>query len=152
MDPVSAINTALASIKTATDIAKLLRDADISLKNAETKLRLAEMISALADAKIEIAQVQGLIAEKDQVIKELGAKLAIKGEMQYEPPFYWRIQGDKRDGPYCQKCLDSQDKLIRLQGQGNDCRRCLQRDGYFEGPDYVPPQNDNRTERWSDIH
>jgi len=153
IDPVTAVSSALASIKTAADIARLLKNTDISLEKAELKLKLAEMISALAEAKIEMAQVQGLIAEKDRVIKELGEKLVVKGEMRYQAPFYWRIHGDEKEGPFCQKCYDCEGKLIRLrQRGGRDEWDCLQCGVYFTGPGYAPPSDQrgpyDRWDRW----
>lgn len=142
MDPITAVTSILANIKTATDIAKLIKDADFSLEKAELKLKLAEMIGALADAKIEIAEVQSLILQEDGTIKELTDKLALQGEMRYEPPFYWRIHDGKRDGPFCQKCYDSEAKIIRLQQRrGSDAWDCLQCHGYFTGPRYAPPSD-----------
>jgi len=44
---------------------KLLRETDVSLEKAETKLKLAELVGALADAKLELAEVQNLLLEKD---------------------------------------------------------------------------------------
>ena len=109
------------------------------------------MEGALADAKHEIAQVQGVIAEKDQAIKELQEKLAIKGQMRYKRPFYWRVDDDKKEGPFCQKCYDSDGKLIHLQQRhGRDewhCRQCGQ---YYKGPGYVPPHVDD--ERYNPLN
>jgi len=141
MDPVTVIGTAVQSIKVATDIAKLLKDADFSLKDAEAKLKLADMINALADAKLEMAQIQEAIAERDETIRGLREELSIKGQMQYEEPFYYRVQEGRRDGPYCQNCYDSQGKPIRLQGRGNDCWQCLNCNSFFQTPGSTPPSD-----------
>ena len=144
MDPITAISSTLASIKTATEIAKLLKDADLSLEKAEYKLKLAELVGALADAKLEIVSVQDIVAEKDRTIKELEQKLDLKGKVKFERPFYWKQDDDQRDGPFCQKCYDSKDKLIRLQQRGNrDEWDCLECSNYYRGPRYVPPPNDS---------
>ena len=63
---LTAVSTLLGSIKTATEIAKLIKDSDVSLEKAETKLKLAELISALADAKIKVTAVQQPCLTKTQ--------------------------------------------------------------------------------------
>ena len=69
MTDISSITSILESIKTATDIARFFKETTTSLEKAETKLKLADLISALADAKIETAEIQSLISEKDEEIK-----------------------------------------------------------------------------------
>ena len=71
------IGSILSSIKTATDIAKFINDSNISLEQADHRLKLAELISTLANAKIEIADIQELILEKDEEIKSLKNQLKI---------------------------------------------------------------------------
>lgn len=144
MDPVTVISSTLASIKMATEIAKLLKDADLSLEKAEFKLKLADLVGALADAKLQIISIQDVIAEKDKTIKELEQQLDLKGKIKFERPFCWIHDGDQKDGPYCQKCYDSDKKLIHLQKRGHkDQWDCLECGKYFEGPGYVPPFPDN---------
>jgi ribosomal protein L37AE/L43A len=60
-------------------------------------------------------------------IQELETELKKKNEIQWESPFYWTISGDSKEGPFCQKCYDSESKLIRLQRieEGNwHCKSC----------------------------
>jgi len=71
MPDLATISAALSSLKTATDIAKFLRQSDLSLEKAELKLKFADLVSALADAKMELAEVQETLHEKDQRISEL---------------------------------------------------------------------------------
>ena len=68
---IAAIGSLLSSLKTATDIAKFIRESDFSIEKAETKMKLAELISSLADAKIEAAEVQQSILERDEIIRTL---------------------------------------------------------------------------------
>jgi hypothetical protein len=58
MPAIASIAAILSSIKTATDIAKFLRESDLSLQRAELKLKLADLVSALAEAKIELTEIQ----------------------------------------------------------------------------------------------
>lgn len=121
------IAAAVASVKTAADIAKLIREGGLTLKDAEAKMKLAELVSALADARMGMADVQQTLLDRDAQIRELEEKLAIKGKMVFEQPDYYLVDGDSKDGPYCQPCYDKDRKLVRLQGTGDghwQCRVC----------------------------
>jgi len=61
---LSAVPAILTSIKTATDLTKLIMDSGHSLKDAERKLKLSGIITALADANIKIAEIQQHIIRK----------------------------------------------------------------------------------------
>ena len=127
MPDLATISTLLGSVKTATEIAKLLKDSDLSLEKAESKLKLAELISLLADAKIELSQIQSLLIEKDKEIENLKKQLNVNNNVTWDPPYYWVQNGGTKEGPYCQNCYDSENKLIRLQGNGEgywDCKKC----------------------------
>jgi len=112
---ITSIAAALSGIKNAADIAKIINDSGASLEKAEVKLQLADLISALADAKIEIANIREAISEKDIEISELTKKLKTKENVTWEEPYYFIITDEGKDGPYCQKCHDSKQLLIRLQ-------------------------------------
>jgi hypothetical protein len=146
VDPITLISSTLTSIKTAADIAKLLIHADLSLEKADLKLKLAELVEALSEAKLQIADIKNAVVEKDEAINELSEKLKIKGQVSYEAPFYWLSDEGKKDGPFCQKCYDTDQKLIRLQGRGNDIWPCFNCKSVFYGPNYHPPHfNQSRT-------
>lgn len=71
-------------------------------------------------------------------ISELESELNKKKEVQWEDPFYWATVDGKKEGPFCQKCYDSDGKIIRLQKieKGNwHCKLC--NNNYFE-PSYKP--------------
>lgn len=74
--------------------------------------------------------------DKDE-IKRLQESLEEKGNIQYEKPSYWRIDGDSKDGPFCQRCYDAETKLVRLQGGKNDYWLCRECKSFFYGPKYV---------------
>lgn len=137
MPDITTISTALSAVKTATDIAKLIKDSDVSLEQAEVKLKLAELISALADAKIEIADFQELLLEKDKEISKLKAADDLLKKITWDKPYYWVKNDNERDGPFCQNCWDSDEKLIRLQEAGCQglwhCQKC---DKYVKDKSY----------------
>lgn len=124
---LSTVTAALGSIKTATEIAKLIRDSDLSLEKAETKLKLAELIGTLADAKLEVINLQELLAQAEGRIKALEVELQVREAIRWSEPLYWLGGESGSDGPYCQHCYDSAHKLIRLQGNGEgwyECKVC----------------------------
>ncbi len=125
MPDLASISTILSSIKTATDLAKLIKGSDLSLKDAEVKLQLAELISALADAKIEFADVQIEMQSKDKEIDLLTSKLEQKERVTWEKPYYWLGDKEENNGPFCQCCYDDKDKLIRLKSNTAGMWHCL---------------------------
>lgn len=125
MPDIAAIGSLLSSVRAATDIAKLLREAGVTLDQAEIKLKIADLVGTLADAKMEIAAIQGTIEERDKRIQELEQALELQGQIQFDRPYYWRIFGSTRDGPFCQQCYDAERKLIRLQGFTDGVWNCV---------------------------
>ena len=126
---IAAIGSLLGSLKTATDIAKYIRESDVSLERAELKLKLAELVGALADAKLEAADVQQEILNRDERIRELLAAAKLKADLKWVQPCYYLLGADGTDEPHCQNCYDSSAKLSRLHTDGNgyfQCRVCKQ--------------------------
>lgn len=121
---LAAVGSLLSSIKTATDIAKIIRESDTSLEKAETKLKLAELVSALADAKLEAAEIQQLILDRDETIRQLTAAAKLKAEITWRQPCYYLANAEGQEEPYCQKCYDSERKLARLHADGNGYFKC----------------------------
>jgi hypothetical protein len=87
------ITSAIVGIKNAIDIAKAIKDSGASLEKAEINFKIAELINALADAKIGIATIQEAMAEKDSEIKRLKTELETRGNMIWEPPYYFLKNG-----------------------------------------------------------
>lgn len=136
MTDIAAISSMLSSIKVASDIAKLFRDTDLSFEKAEQKLKLAELINALADTKMQVAEIQEIIALKDRNIKELRDALDIKIKLEWQHPYYWSVDSGKKDGPFCQQCYDKDRKLIRLQGNGDGYWECKSCKNYYTDDSY----------------
>ncbi len=126
---IASISTLLSSLKTATDIAKLIRESDVSLERAETKLKLADLVSALADARLEAAEIQQLILDRDETIRRLESAAQLKAQLLWRQPCYYLANRDGVEEPYCQNCYDSQERLARLHADGAghfQCRVCQQ--------------------------
>lgn len=51
---------------------------------------------------------------REQVAR-LEARVELADNMTFDGTYYWRGEGDTRDGPFCQKCLDGEHRAIRLQ-------------------------------------
>lgn len=118
MVDIAMVSAALTSIKTATDVARLIKDGEKKLDQAEFKLKLADLIGNLADARIEIANITELLAAKDSEIRSLQTLLELKNNLIWEAPFYWKIKDGQREGPFCQQCFDASNKLIRCINKG----------------------------------
>ncbi|HWN08256.1 MAG TPA: hypothetical protein VNO50_03135 [Pyrinomonadaceae bacterium] len=136
---IASISAALTSIKTASDIAKLIRESDSSLERAETKLQLAELTSALADAKLEVNDIQQLLTDKDVLIRSLQEQLALRERLQWEAPYYWVVNDSSKEGPFCQHCVDADSKQVRLQGNGSGFWTCTVCKNTYTDKDYKDP-------------
>ena len=99
---IAAIGSLLGSLKTATEIAKFIRESDVSLEKAETKLKLAELVSALADAKLEAAEVQQEIMDRDDEIRKLKAEAKLQVDLTWRQPCYYLKDAHGLEEPYCQ--------------------------------------------------
>lgn len=124
---IAALASLLTSLKTATDIAKLIRESDTSLEKAETKLKLAELVSALADAKLGAAEVQQVILDRDEEIRRLRAEAKVTAELVWRQPCYYLANTHGVEEPFCQNCYDSTKTLARLHDDGRgryECKVC----------------------------
>lgn len=124
MSDIALVASTLSSLKAAMDIAGVIKQSGTTLEKADFKFKTAELISALADIKIQLAEVQQSILDRDQTIRELNAKLELRGKVTFKPPFCL-LEGDSH--PHCAQCYENDDKLIHLQGDGNgywECRTC----------------------------
>lgn len=145
---VGSIGTALASIKTAADLAKIIKDSSSSLEQAEVKFKLAELVGALAEAKMDIASIQEVLIKKDEELSSLQAQLEIKGKIIWEKPYYFLVEGTSKEGPYCPTCYDNNKKLIRLQDQTNGIWGCQVCKSILEDSTYKPIDIDYSNNNW----
>jgi hypothetical protein len=122
MTDIAAIGAIVSSLKTATDIAKFLRESDFSLERAELKLKLAELVGALADAKLEMASIQELVSERDERIKELEEAFESKDQLVRNRDAYYTTdsKGDPVGTPLCLRCWDVDHKQYHLHHDAKD--------------------------------
>ena len=122
MADLATITTILGNIKVATDIAKAIRDSDVSIERAELRLKLAEMIGALADAKIEVTEVHELLRTKERELGELKEAFESKDELvkRYDGYYQKDENGQAVGEPYCISCWQTKHKRFNLQYVAGD--------------------------------
>ncbi|GBC60569.1 hypothetical protein DENIS_1526 [Desulfonema ishimotonii] len=113
------------------------------------------ILEKLGNAQQALLELQGgLFDLQDEkrtlkdTIAALEEKLRIKENVEYIKPGYWTVDGDKKDGPFCQRCYDADGKLIRLQGGKFDRWRCEQCNKTFYGPNYSHPKPRTLEVKW----
>jgi hypothetical protein len=105
------------------------------------KVQNIELYKKLVSFQSEMFALQEENRDLKESIRQLQEKLNLKAKVVWQRPFYWMQDGDERDGPYCQKCYDSEGKLVRLQRRESGTEwDCLQCKSYFTGPGYAPPE------------
>jgi len=75
MPDAPALLGALQSLKTASDILKILRSADAGMEKAELKLKIAELAELLADARMGVLDAREEIQSLQTRVEELEAAL-----------------------------------------------------------------------------
>lgn len=116
MSDIASISSALSSIKTASEIVKMIRESDVSLEKAEMKLKLADLMGSLADTKINLSAIQDELRERDKRISELEEALELKGKIirHNEVYYFENDQGQPSGDPLCPNCFEANSKFIHL--------------------------------------
>lgn len=92
--------------------AKEIADVVQKLGNIELYRKIVELEGQI----IELTRENHALSEQ---VGELQRQLSMKGQLQYEEKMYWLVDGERKDGPYCQRCYDVDRKLVRLQSWGD---------------------------------
>lgn len=129
--PVASIVSALSGIKAATDIAKLIKDAGVTLEAADHKLQIAELVGALADSKMALVEIQDLLRDKDDQINSLKDSLKTKLTLiRHNDAYYEKDEHGKASGsPYCSPCFEKHNIIVHinqnpLKRQTSICPSC----------------------------
>lgn len=137
MADLATITAVLGNIKTAMDIAKALKDADLSAERAEMKFKIAEMMGALADAKIEVVEIQQLLADKDKALAELEDAFQSKTALVKHRDAYYETDGKGKPSgePMCAQCWQVRHKKFNLQYEPKDrfVKSCVACGKKYEG-------------------
>ncbi|MEL7642323.1 MAG: hypothetical protein AAGU21_22020 [Solidesulfovibrio sp.] len=109
MPDMATIASMLSSIKFATDLAKILREADRSFATAEWKMKLADLSTTLADLRFATAEIKETLIQKEERIAELEEALLIKERVLKFRDTYYEVgeNGEPVGDPYCLNCWES---------------------------------------------
>lgn len=87
-----------------------------------------ELYQQILEAQQVLLDQQKQIADLEESNKSLRTRLEIKGKLISEDNVYWIETTDKKDGPFCTCCWDSEEKLVRLHRRRNsgrvECPKC----------------------------
>ena len=71
-----------------------------------------KLILEFQGAAIELQQENYDLRRERDALQE---QLQTIGDLTYEGGVYWKEVSGERDGPYCQRCVDVDRRLVRLQ-------------------------------------
>lgn len=114
----------MSIVDTAKDLYELLS------KGAAVELQ--ERLMRLREEALEMQEENLSLRER---VSELERAHNRAAEMEFEGEVYWQTLGDgDRDGPFCQRCFDVEERTVRLQPEttyGNkgpvdkwNCKEC----------------------------
>lgn len=110
------IQTAINCAKGISAGIKAIKDFDQKMAILELRQQQLDLIDSLQNAK--------------EKIQELHAQLVLQQNMEHQVDgnIFWKIEGEKRFGPYCAACYGSAGKAITLskreEGNAWDCPVC----------------------------
>jgi hypothetical protein len=127
MPDMGEITAAIQAIKTALEIAKFLKDADLRMEKAEQKLKIVDLIATLADARASLAEFQDLVMEKDRQIEDLTQRIKTKGDLIRDDEAYYAKSenGDPIGDPYCARCFETEGIAVHLATMPDNRIRCF---------------------------
>ncbi len=108
------ISAIFSSVKTASEIAKLIKNSTVPLKEEEIKLQMEELISMLANTEIELSEIHVMQKEKEAKILELEKILSEKDKLTFKEDMYW-MENDNI--PFCKDCYESNSKYNHLDSK-----------------------------------
>jgi hypothetical protein len=92
-----------------------------------------EKIMELREGALELQEENLELKEK---IKSLEESIKFKKKVEWQKPHYFVVTEDSQEGPFCQRCYDGNEKLIRLQGGNNDFWSCLECNSKYKGQNH----------------
>ena len=141
---IATISNAYSAVKTIKELGSSLLDAKIDSEAKKSVAEVLEKLGGVQDTlffiREELLKIQDENHGLKSKVKELEEKLKEKNKLKYIKPSYWLREGENKDGPFCQKCYDTDEKLVRLQGGNNDTWHCHNCKSTFYGPEYTPPK------------
>ena len=110
---------ALSAVKAGVSASHQVWRSNIELPHKKEQIALTDQIRQLQgtiDALQEqVRELRQLVILRDQRIAELEEQATVRATIVRERNAVWTVEGDKRDGPFCQTCHALDGKLIPLQ-------------------------------------
>jgi regulator of replication initiation timing len=100
-------------LDTIKDVATLVQKAD-NIELNHKILELQQQVGVLLDENRELRAANRVLTERAD----------IQNSLIFKDNMYWRTIDDRVEGPYCSKCWDGEEKLMRLQVLGNEAQYC----------------------------
>lgn len=93
----------MSLIETAKDVVELVQKAD----NIDLMRKVLQL-------QQEAMEQQEAIHRLTEELRDARAKLAQREAMSWDHNVYWRGDGKGREGPFCPKCLDGEERIARM--------------------------------------
>ncbi len=107
-----ALATSLDSLKSALEKANALKSLGKESQSIEQRMLVAELIEKLLETKEKILQAK---EELLSIPAGSGAEAA-QASIEFDGLIYWKVlPTGKKEGPFCQRCQDLEQRWIRLQ-------------------------------------
>jgi hypothetical protein len=114
----------MSFLDTAKDAYELAKKG-MTIEFQEKVMELREQAIALQEENIQLRKR----------ILDIESKLSTKESLTFKDSMYFRAENGKEDGPFCPKCYDDKEKLVRLHAIPNpksqDTHHCRVCDDYF---------------------
>ena len=72
----------------------------------------SQMVLELEGHALKLAEENARLQAR---LEDLESHPDLMSSMQFDGTFYWRSEGAKKKGPYCQKCLDGERRAIVMR-------------------------------------
>jgi len=97
----------------------------VELIKKGSTLEAQEKILELREAALELQEENLALREELTKIKE---RLARSEALTFDGSVYWLVSDDKKEGPFCPKCHDTKDQMVRMHRDGDGwwCYTCGQ--------------------------
>ena len=88
--------------------------------------------------------------ELKQELLDIKGKQQLEDNMIFEEPYFYLVDGDSKEGPFCPKCWQKDEKKCRVvktpesYSFSAECQVCGQ--GFGKGKPFSPPKIQNRWE------
>jgi len=90
-----------------------------SLGEIQKKIDNAEVAAELAEVRLKLLDVVGAYSELWEEHRSLVASVEARAAMEWRENVYWKREGDDLVGPFCPKCSDGDDRMVRMTEEPN---------------------------------